>query len=643
MSGLTTRTGAPGERWLPLVLLAAIALVYGNALSGPFLFDDFGAIVENDHVRRIWPPWEAMGAPPQSTVSGRPIVSLSLAVNHAVGGLDVRGYHLLNIAIHALCALALSGVVRRTLLGPGICPGYRPLASALAFSCALIWALHPLCTETVDYVVQRTESMMGLFYLLTVYCAIRAHEQRHRGAWVVGAVVACALGMACKEVMVTAPLMVVLHDLAYRDGPVRTLLGRRWRLYAGLAATGILLVLLQGARSDTVGFSLGTSAWSYLENQCVIVVDYLRLAVWPDPLVFDYGYPRDLSFAEVAPHAVGLAVLFALAVAAYLRRSPIGFPALWFFVVLAPTSSIVPIVSEVGAERRMYLPLAGVVVLGVVGVYELARYVASPELSRPARWVGAGLVLAVACGLGWATVQRNEEYRDRVTIWQSAIAATPMNSRAHNGLGRAHHLLGGGDEAIGHYRRALELEWDSYQTHYNMGIALASRGRPEDAARHLGKAMDLQPSRREPPYQLALLLDGLGAGREAIPHFERALQLDPGFALAHNDLGSTLLDLGEVDAAIRHFRSALEARPRFDVAHFNLGVALGSRGRLEEAETHYREALEANPGFAMAHNNLGTVLISLGRPEEAREQFRRALAIEPDLAEAHTNLGLATP
>ena len=302
-------------------------------------------------------------------VAGRPLVNVSFAINYALGRLDVRGYHVWNIATHLLCALLLFGIVRRTLELPAVRPRLGRWSADLAFAVALIWVVHPLNTEAVNYLTQRTESMMGLFYFLTLYASIRARMSAHASRWAVTSVVSCAAGMACKESMATAPLMIVLYDRVFLFDSLRQGLRERWRLYAGLAMTWLVLaaLMLSGPRVHSAGFSSPIRPWTYLLNQAVMIVHYLRLAIWPRALVLNYGAPSPLTLHDVAPYAVLVVALFLVTVAALALRPKAGVSGAWFFVTLAPASSIVPIATEVGAERRMYLPLAGLIALAVVG------------------------------------------------------------------------------------------------------------------------------------------------------------------------------------------------------------------------------------------------------------------------------------
>ncbi len=318
-----------------------------------FIFDDLGAIVSADQLHDFQPLKDVLWGPPQSTAAGRPIVCLSLALNYTISGLNPWSYHAVNLGIHLLAALVLYGIVRRTLGMPTAMNLSPASARWTALAASLIWTVHPLQTESVTYVIQRTELLVGLFYLLTLYCCVRGWQSCGSAGWGVGAVTACGLGMLSKEVMVSAPVAALLYDRAFVSGTFARALRRCWRLYLGLGATWVILaaIIAFGARSDSVGFGLGITAWQYLLTQAGVLAHYLRLAFFPHPLVISYGdWPIAHSPADVWP--AGLLIVGLLtATAVMLRLRPAaGFPGACFFLILAPTSSFVPIVTEIAAE-----------------------------------------------------------------------------------------------------------------------------------------------------------------------------------------------------------------------------------------------------------------------------------------------------
>ena len=226
-------------------------------------------------------------------MSGRPLLNLSLAINYAISGTAVWSYHALNLAIHVLAGLTLFAIVRRTLRRPVLAGRFGPSANALALAVSALWLWHPVQTESVTYLSQRAESLMGLFYLLTLYCFIRGAETNANGdrrLWFPLSVLACLAGIATKEVIVTAPVLVFLYDRTFISGSFAGAWRRHWPLYVALAATWLPLgCLMVSPHHWAVGFGQGVAWWAYGLTECRVVVKYLLLAFWPHPLVFDYG------------------------------------------------------------------------------------------------------------------------------------------------------------------------------------------------------------------------------------------------------------------------------------------------------------------------------------------------------------------
>ena len=526
----------------PLVVILIGLLAYHNSLSGSFLFDDYSCIVENPAIRQLWPLWKSVSAPPEVAIAGRPVAAFSLTLNYAAGHLRVWGYHAVNLGLHLLSAVLFLGIVRRTLLSPRLRNRYGRAAPWLALAVALVWMVHPLLTESVDYIIQRTELLMGCFLLATLYSTIRSDSAPHPWRWWAAATASSTLGMASKEVMVMAPMIVLLYDRLFLSASFRDAFHRRGGLYLGLALTWIVLAVLvaSGARTTTAGFSVqGLTPWDYAKTQCGVIAHYLRLAFWPHPLVVDYSdWPIALDLAQVAPGAVGIAALVIATLWALRRRPEAGFLGVWFFGLLAPTSSVLPIATEVAAERRMYLPLCTVVALVVIGGWEVLRRIVRPDGLR--RGLAAGLGALLVGALGWATIKRNEVYRSEISILRDVIAKRPTNARAHYNLGIAFAEQGRREEAIQRFVEALRLDPAYAEAHGNLGVLLAEQGRREEAMEHDAQALRLNPSLAETHNNLGVLLAGQGRREEAIRHFETALRLKPDFAQAFRNLGILL-------------------------------------------------------------------------------------------------------
>jgi tetratricopeptide (TPR) repeat protein len=654
------------------MLVLAVLVVYGGSLHAPFVFDDIPGVARNTTIRHLWPPWSALNPPVDgSGVSGRPLLNLSFAVNYALGGLEVRGYHLTNLALHALAALTLWGVLRRTarrhwfkLPAGGISApegGRRSASSAdgsspdiaelFAWSTTLLWSVHPLLTESVVCVIQRNEVLGSLFCLLTLYCFVRAMDGHgtfgaSSGAgdacgalrWLGLSWLACLAGMASKETVATAPVLVFLYDRTFVAGTFREAWLQRRKYYLALAATWLLLVCLvwhNRQRGGTAGFGFRFGPWEYLLTQCRAILLYLKLSGWPRPLVLDYGWPVAWNLGEVWWQAALVVGLLSAAVTALWRKPVGGFLAVSFFILLAPSSSFVPLGTQTMAEHRMYLPLAAVLGLFVASVLAAAGG-AGPWRRRS---MAAGL-LAGAAALGVASVQRTLDYRTELAIWTDNVAKCPGNARAHGNLGRAYLLLGRWEEAIAECREELRLDPNYYgDGRVNLAHALTELGRPAEALPYYEEGLRIRPDGFDVHNNYGIALAALGRWADAVAQYQEALRLQPDFAEAHNNLANALVKLGRLDEAFSHYAAALRLQPDLAGAEINWGHTLVETGRGSEALPHFEKALLINPGLADAHEGMANGLAATGRPAEAIERYETALRLQPDRAAAHFGLG----
>lgn len=620
----------PARLLAAALLIAAVFLAYHGSFAVPFFFDDHGAITHNASIREWWrldrvllPPSDGAG------MAGRPMVNASLAFNFALGGTNPWGYHAFNLTLHALSALVLFGLARRTLLTTPLRGRFGGAATPLAFLMALLWTVHPLQTESVTCVIQRTELLVGFFYLLTLYAFVRAAEEPGALGWSVLAVVAGALGMASKEVMVSAPVLVFLYDRTFIAGSFREAWRQRRRLHLGLAATWLVLAALLwqmgGTRGAAAGFGLGVTWWSYAFKQCEAIVTYLALVVWPHPLVIDYGTDVVTDPARVAPQIAAIGAL-ALGTFAALRWRPVaGFLGFWFCALLAPSSSVVPLVTQTAAEHRMYLPLAAVVALGVAGAHRL--------YGRPG-YVVAGLL---AAALTAGTIARNRLLQDELALWADTIVRVPENPRAHASLGLALFDRGRAAEAIPHFQRALALDPRAVATEQNLGNAYFKLGQIADAEARFRRVVELDANFASGHNNLGAALLERRDFDGALAAFATALRLEPNHAGAHQNAARALFALGRFAEAVPHYERVQQARPDSPDAHYDLGLALARAGDLDRATRHFSAALRLRPN-AGSHLNLARFLAQAGRTTDAIANLETALRLQPSFAEARSEL-----
>jgi tetratricopeptide (TPR) repeat protein len=606
------------------VLVVAAFAAYHNAFDAPFVFDDPLAIVENPTIRRLWPVSDVL-FPPRGeglSVEGRPVLNLTLAVNYALGGTAVRGYHVVNVLIHALATLTLFGLLRRTLLLPRLRDRFGRDALPLATLTALMWSLHPLQTESVTYIIQRAESLVGLFYLLTLYGFVRGlgtecdRVARHRTIpggtsgpalpskpWHLVGFLACLTGMATKEVMVSAPLLVLLFDRTFASGTFRAAWRTRWRMHTALFSTWVLLaalVLRTGTRGGTAGFGINVTPVAYALTQFEAVSRYIWLSFWPHPLIFDYGVDWVERVSDVLPYAAVLLVLIAAIIISWRRRPAAAWLGFLFFAVLSPTSSIVPGNRQTLAEHRMYLPLAAVITLVVGSTY---AFVGGRREARACYVAG----VAGALALGILTVRRNVDYRSELALYHDTAVKRPANGFARYNFGKALADANRHSEALTEYESALRLMGASPGVHYNLANSLAA----------------------------------LGRNNEAVAQYRAALRESPGYGRAHFNLGNVLVELGRKQEAVAQFEAAVASEPGLVEARVNLGGVLLELGRLPEARQQLEQVLGTEPKHLLALFNLGNVNLLEQRWDDATRYFEAVVALRPDLAIARERLELA--
>jgi tetratricopeptide (TPR) repeat protein len=554
----------PFSWWQPLVIIGAGILVYANSLHGAFVFDDVRAITNRHYIIDPLPAWKQLFS------MARPLVNWSLAANYAVSGRDPWSYHLFNILVHIAAGLTLYALVRTTL---NLCSG-QPRAGRqelLALAVAVLFVVHPLQTESVDYIIQRAEALMGLFYLLSLYALVRAATESSRpGFWYGASILACALGMASKEPMVTAPVVALLYDQTFLAGSFRRALSARWKYYLGLAATWIVLavpfqvafgVLPDRAGGSGAGFYVPISPWQYLISESRVLLHYLGLVFWPRPLCLDYQWPLASSLGSVWLPCLIVVALLVVTAWCLWRHPIVGFLGASFFIILAPTSSIMPIV-DLAFEHRMYLALAPVLVLIVFGFDQLATALLADV--NLARVVTLGATMVAAFGLAILTTERNRDYESEVAIWRSTVKTRPENVRAR----------------------------------FNLAEALLQR--PQNVERAFAEPQQLlqEVLASDPDHVYALIdlgqiLTGLGQTQEAMEHLRRAIAISPNEYRAHQALGVALLRQKQIDEGIQESQKALKLQPDAFVALFNMGQAMSMLGQYAEAVGYFEKAAAA--------------------------------------------------
>ena len=644
-------TGASAAAPLPtpwcswLLVLAAGAFAWWGVFGCDFKFDDLPAITGNDALLAgDW--WTAAFGERHQPLSNRPLACLSLCLDFVWAGSGPRGPHAMNVLLHLGNALLLVALARRALLATNLGGRFTPSAAGrLALAIALLWVVHPLATDAVAYATQRSTLLASGCLLLALLATLRAHASPGTGArWRSAAVLALAAGMASKEEMVVGPLLVLGFERAFLLPDWRTTWHRpAWLL--GLAASWLVLVacVALGPANSTVGYHtrLETTAWQWLLTQAPVVLGYLQLAAWPSPLrgAYDGGVVTGPG-PVVLPGALVLALL-ALSVWCWRRRPWWGWLGALFFLWLAPTSSVLPIVTEIVAERRAYLPMLRVLVAAVFGV----RWLLSRLRPHAARAAGVAAVGGAVLALALATRQHVPSYADQRSFWQHAYDHRDPASRtmlAAQILGNQGSMLFGQgrvDEAATLFDLAMQCDHATYVERTHWAASLQQRGRHADAVKALEQAIAEDPAWAESHGTLGTCLlmeferspQGPGDARlqRAVASLERAVQLEPRRVAFWYSLAGAYERQQRAEPAVEAYRRATMLPYQRIEPFIGRDRLLRRLGRAGEATAMWQELLRARSADVDLRLRAAGAVAQAGDREFAVAMLREVLTLSP--------------
>lgn len=635
---------AKGREWpswlLGMFLALAVFLVYSNTFHGPFQYDDLNDILANPSIRRLWPLRDVL-FPTGSGFSTRPVVNLTFALNFATGGLNPYHYHLTNLGVHICASLTLFGVLNRTLALPALKERFSGSIHTLSLVAAACWALHPLLTESVAYITQRYESLMGLFVLLTFYCLLRVASNAASGAWVFLTCLSALLALLSKEVAVSLPILVLIFDRNYMAGSFRSAWTTRKTLYLGLVVAwlGFAYIQLHAERRVFAGFGLTMPWWKYAANQPTVILHYLRLSIWPHPLIFDYFWPAAKNWGLLLPGLIFVGGALGLTIWALIRKLGASFLAASFFLILAPTSSVMPIL-DLAVEHRMYLPLIPVVVLLTLSIhYLIINSKGFDHHGSLKRLILIFLTAGSFASLGILTYLRNEEFQNTVDLWRDVVAKVPANPRAHHNYAYFLAEAGMTDEALRQYGRAVELAPGMALFHSNYGVLLARLGHYEEALKELRLTLQLEPENYKNFVNLGSVLLERGSVDNAIVCYQEALKVNPGRALPYSALSEALLAKGDLPKALEAAKQAAAMEPEIAEFYYKLGRIHLLAGNILEANINFERGIQLSAHPEVTASESGWVFHALGLDKEAVSYLRRALRLKPDHTENRFRLG----
>jgi tetratricopeptide (TPR) repeat protein len=612
-----------GWDWLfVLAVFVAVFLAYQPAWHAGYIWDDDAHVTKPAlrSLHGLWRIWFELGA----TQQYYPLLHSAFWIEQRIFGDPATGYHLVNIALHALNAVLLGRILRRLRL-------------PWAYLAAGIFALHPVMVESVAWITELKNTMSGMFYFGAALVYLRFDEDRQK-RWYALALGLFVLGLFSKTVTATLPgaLLIVFW---WRRGQLS------WRrdvtpllpLLAVGAAAGLLTAWVE---RNLIGAAGAPFAFTFVERGLIagrVIVFYLGKLVWPAELIFIYprwAVSQAAAWQYLFPAGVAL-VLAGLWALRRRSRGPLA-GALYFIGTLFPVLgffNVFPFLFSFVADHFQYLASIGVIVTAAAGWEWVRRWFGRPT----AGVLGLGL-LAVLGGLTW---RQSRMYREAEPLYRTTIAKNPGSWLAHNNLGAVLAYTGRLEEAVGQYEEALRLNSGVSLLHNNYGFVLFRLGRVPEAIHQYEEALRLRPDDFEVRGRLGDALFQQDRAREAVICYEAALRLKPDDAVVQNNLGNALLKLGRVPEAFTHLQAAVHTDPAYASARTNLGNALMELGRTDEAFVQLREAVRLDANFPEARYNLGIALTGADRPEEGIEQLQKAVELKPGYAAAHYSLGVA--
>ena len=648
-----------------LVIIAVTLLAYANTFSSPFLFDDAPNITDNhlirDVDRALHPEQYCSTVHPRSDEAlichffeVRHVGYLSFALNYALHGLKVEGYHVVNFCIHLLNGLLVYALVLLLQKTPAFAASNSKALNSTALFSALLFVVHPVQTQAVTYIVQRLTSLATLFYLLSLISYLSMRLLQTAGAKGEGrqgfsmnitglyllSFISAVLAMKTKEISFTLPVLITLCEFIFFDD---TVLKRSAYLVPLILTMLIIPVQLIGVDKPLAELFSDVShaarvrsdipRLEYLFTQTTVVVRYISLLILPVGQNVDYDYPLYDSLLHPKVLFSSLIILSLIGTGIYLllryrKSSPftriISFGIFWFFLALSVESSLIPIL-DVIFEHRVYLPSIGFFIASAISLTVLTGW-----LERHMPWVRkaapvtAGVIVIAFAGAAHA---RNTVWQDEVAFWSDVVNKSPDKPRGYLNLGLAYQNRTDLDQALIYYSRAIAMKKLYYPPLNNRGTILAALGQHEQAIRDFTEAISINPYVAVAYYNRGMSRTFLGQQDLAIEDFTRVLELKPTHAEAYNNRGSMYGAKGETEKAIADFTAAIALVPDFPGFYANRAHAHAAKQDFEHAVLDLSRAIDLKPNEASWYRTRGAAYRSLRDREKSYADFRRACAL----------------
>ena len=627
------------------LLSAGIFAVYFNCLGNNFVFDDKTIILGRLGIRSLSNLPRILGL--SSFRPGyRALRDISYAIDYFFSGYSPLGYHISNILYHIVSSFLVYLVLSR-LTG-----SYR-----ISLIGALIFAFHPIQTDSVTYLSGRRDILSGLFYLAGFYSFLIFRE-KDRLKYIILAFFFYILAILSKEMAVTLPLMFFGYDFYQNIKIEKNKINLTFFKQIGLSIKEVifrhkylyfpLIVLWVGFTyyvvvvqeiSRKIGW-YGESIWLNFATVTRIWVYYLQQLIFPLRLNADYSYNAFPVSGSVFEPSVILSLIVLLVILYFILKSLkkfklLSFCGTWFLVTLLPVSHLIPH-HELLAEHYLYLPSLGFSLFVALLIERMTYFFKAKK-----RVFLYGFLVVLLALYSSRIILRNRDWKDDFTLWSKTVVTAPECARARNNLGLAYYRKERLNEATAEYEKALRIKPGYLDARNNLGLAYYKKGMFDKAIAEYQKILQVKPKYLQAQNNMGIAYHRKGLFQEAFQAYSKALEINPRSEDTHFNLGMLFLDNGMLDRAIKRFGQALEIKPDSSQIYLNLGIAYYKKGMLDEAIEQFREALRIKDDFMEAYNNLGLAYYQKEMFDKAIESFEKALKIKDDYADAHNNLGLA--
>jgi len=681
----------------PLIIFLFLLLgflIYSNTFNVPFVLDDGMNIERNYHIRMRTLNLESIANVFRGKVLwNRPLLKLSFAINYYFGRYSLPGFHGVNILLHVITGSLFFLFLYTTLKLNNknshdslSLPKLNPIF--ISFFAVLIWFVHPLCTQSVTYISQRMNSLVSLFYILSLWLYTqgrmvqekqsRTSSKAAKGArrkilkspyiWFTASALSGICALLSKEIAATLPF--IIYEWYFFQNVSREWLRQKIKwimgaviIFAGFGVINLLVIANPIEKINKIYSTLDYTLMQAYLTEFRVIIYYLGLIFFPHPsrLNIDYDFSYSISLIDPLTTLLSLGLILGLIGAGiYLaKRDPLftravnptqvsfsekgisflhdgkllSFCIFWYFGNFAVEFLAIPLFSpqEIIFDHRTYLPSMLVSLLVVIVIWRISQQ----------NRMAALLFCTIALVFSVWTYQRNIVYQDPDLLWAQSAERSKNNSRPYHNLGASYAEKGQLDKAMQQYSKALGIDPDAADTLDHMGQVLIQKGKPDEAIKYFTRALSNMPQYVEAHIHLGNTLAGQGQIQEALDHFNMAISINPGYAQTYSQLANVLASQGQINEAFWHYERALQIDPEDANTHYNFGNTLQSRGQIGLAQEHYYKALKINPEDIDSRNNLAVTMMQLGKFQQAVSEFEKILKINPRADQSRKGLEMA--